>query len=274
MTDLGSAEDEGLLGVAHPVLRPGLCSVTYRNLNTAAVGELARQAHLHAVEWGTDIHVPLGDVAAQERIKAIAAADGPAVAALGTYFRADPSSPPEEIPAIVAAAHRTGAPRVRVWAGDRSPADATDRYRSHVADKVRELADLASITNPELTVGLELHDGTLTDTEQAALRFLDEVDRPNVGSYWQPRIGVDATEAVAGLRLIDDQVVAVHAFSWWPSYERHTLSARPTLWRQAFEHLSSQGRPLDVLIEFVPDDNPTILAREATALRTLLRDSS
>ncbi|MET2013006.1 TIM barrel protein [Microbacterium chocolatum] len=236
------------------------------------MADLARSANLDAVEWGTDVHVPLDDALAQDHIREWAGNGGPAVASLGTYFRADPSAFPGEIDAIIAAARRADAPRVRVWAGAQPSESANFSYRSMVVGKVRELAEAGA--EAALTVGIELHEGTLADTEVSAARLLDEIDRPNVGSYWQPGVGIPAAHALSGLHLLVDRVVAVHAFSWWPSYERQTLSARPALWRPAFDLLRSQNRPLDVLLEFVPNDDPSLLAREADALRGLIQESS
>jgi hypothetical protein len=57
----------------------------------------------------------------------------------------------------------------------------------------------------------------------------------------------------------------VHVFSWWPRAERHPLAARSALWREA---LALAG-DVDALLEFVPGDDPAVLAREAATLREL-----
>lgn len=296
MDDVTSSGVGALDGASGTLLRPGLCSVTFRALGVPEVARRARDAGLAAVEWGTDVHVPLGEPAAQDAVRAEAAAGGPAVASLGTYLRFDtpvgratpaaattaaaapPTSvPPEPVPddgaAVLAAARRTGAPRVRVWAGSTGSADAPRATRDAVVGGLRDLADAAADLAPGLVIGLELHDGTLADGEEAAARLLDEVDRPAVGSYWQPGVGVPDEHALAGLRLLAHRVVAVHAFSWWPAYERLPLAARAPLWRGVLALLHDRGRPTDVLLEFVPDDDPDVLPREAAALRDLIEET-
>jgi sugar phosphate isomerase/epimerase len=260
-------------GPAAAVLRTGLCSVTYRALGAAEVGRRAREADLAAVEWGTDVHVPLEDTAAQDAVRALAAADGPAVASLGTYLRCDRPSLADDGAAVLAAVRRTGAPRVRVWAGSTGSAEATRAARDAVVGGLRDLADAAVDVAPGLVIGVELHDGTLTDSEEAAARLLDEVDRPAVGAYWQPGVGLPDERALAGLRLLADRVVAVHAFSWWPAYERLPLAGRAPLWRAVLALLHERGRPTDVLLEFVPDDAPEVLPREAGTLRDLIEET-
>ena len=43
---------------------PGLCSVAFRSLDAITVIRLALQNGLRAIEWGSDIHIPVGDHAA------------------------------------------------------------------------------------------------------------------------------------------------------------------------------------------------------------------
>ena len=253
-------------------LTPGLCSVTFRTLDVMDVARRARSAGLHTVEWGTDVHVPLDDVAAQERVRAIAADDGPAVASLGTYYRADATGTGDPT-TVVRAAQRAGAPRVRVWAGSTGSIDATRSEREDVIARLRDMAAVAADIYPMLTIGIELHAGTLADSETTAARLLDDIDRETVGSYWQPGIGVPDEVALDGLRLLRERVVAVHAFSWWPANERHPLSARGEFWRDVFAVLQEQARPTDVLLEFVPDDDPAILPDEAATLRQLIEEA-
>nr|WP_297422567.1 TIM barrel protein [uncultured Actinotalea sp.] len=255
-----------------PLLRGGLCSVTFRTLRVAEVARRAREAGLAAVEWGTDVHVPLGDPAAQAGVRALAAEHGPAVASLGSYLRFDVPTVDDGV-ALLAATARTGAPRVRVWAGSAGSADATRAGRDAVVGGLRDLADAAADAAPGLVIGLELHDGTLADEEEAAARLLDEVDRPAVGAYWQPGVGLPDERALAGLRLLADRVVAVHAFSWWPGDERLPLSRRAGLWRAVLALLHERGRPTDVLLEFVPGDDPDVLPREAATLRDLIEET-
>lgn len=256
------------------LLRPGLCSVTFRTL---AVDDVARRAHaagLRAVEWGTDVHVPLDDVAAQDRVRALSAGGGPAVASLGTYYRADSPAPFDDPLSLLLAAKRAGAPRIRVWAGSVASAEATGAQRDLVARRLRDLADAAADILPGAVIGVELHSGTLADTESAALDLLDAVRRDNIGSYWQPGIAVSNEAALAGLRLLANRVVAVHVFSWWPALERLPLLGRVELWREVVAVLHGLSRPLDLLLEFVPDDDPTVLQREADSLRQLIEEAA
>ncbi|ANY09364.1 sugar phosphate isomerase/epimerase family protein [Pseudonocardia sp. HH130630-07] len=245
-------------------LRPGLCSVTLREHSRADVVELARRNGLAAIEWGADRHVRPDDPAAVADAVERCRDAGVAIASYGTYLRLGSGEDPGP---VVSAARALGAPRLRVWAGTVGSAEAGPEDRARVAAAGREVADRAA--GQGLTVGLEFHGNTLTDTTASTLELLERIDRPGVlGTYWQPPVGLPADAALAGLDEVRRHLVGVHAFSWWPATERLPLSARRDLWDEVARRL--HGEPFDVLLEFVAGDAPDRLAEDAAELRALL----
>ncbi len=234
-------------------MRPGLCSVTLRALPVEAVAGAAAAAGLEAIEWGADVHVPPGDLGAAERARD----SGLAVASYGSYFRA--GDPLDDFAAALATARALGAPRIRIWAGRVGSAAASAAERRAVADGVRAAAELAG----DVEVALEFHGGTLTDEPASAVALLEAAGAAR--AYWQPPQGAPDAVALAGLRDVLPWLAAVHVFSWWPRDERRPLAARAALWREA---LALAG-DVDALLEFVPGDDPAVLAREAATLREL-----
>jgi 3-dehydroshikimate dehydratase len=234
-------------------VRPGLCSVTLRALDVEAVAAAADRAGLEAIEWGADVHVPPGDLAAAERARGT----GVAVASYGSYFRA--GDPLDEFAAVLETARALGAPRIRIWAGRVGSAEASPAGRAAVAEGVRAAVELAG----DIEVALEFHGGTLTDAPASAVALLAAAG--GARTYWQPPQGAPDAVALAGLRAVAPWLAAVHVFSWLPRAERHPLAARAALWREA---LALAG-DVDALLEFVPGDDPAVLAREAATLREL-----
>jgi 3-dehydroshikimate dehydratase len=57
-----------LLNSVMSQLIPGLVSVTLRSLPPQEIIALAVKAGMKAIEWGGDVHVPPGDVAAASEI--------------------------------------------------------------------------------------------------------------------------------------------------------------------------------------------------------------
>lgn len=243
----------------------GLCSVTLRALPTDAVLRAAVAAGLSCVEWGGDVHVPPGDTGTAAAVGEATRAAGLRVASYGSYHRA---LDPAEFDGVLASAVALGAPRIRVWAGTTGSARATradrDRVAAGCADAVRR-AGAAGIE-----IGLEWHGGTLTDTPASAAALLAAVDdlvgSPTLTTYWQPPLDTPDDEALAGLATVLDRVGAVHAFSWWPGTTRNPLRSRKKLWDMVFGVLGGTERAHDVLLEFVPDDDPDGLPAEAGTL--------
>ncbi|GAA4417977.1 sugar phosphate isomerase/epimerase family protein [Actinokineospora soli] len=245
------------------VIRTGLCSVSFRRLAAGRVVDLVADTGLATVEWGADVHAPPADLDAVVGLRERCAARGVAVASLGSYFRAGPG---DEFGPVLEAAVALGAPRVRVWAGVKGSADADADDVREVVERTRAAARMARERGVE--VAFEFHHGTLTDSPASTLRLLDAVDEPNVSTYWQPPLDVPDGEAVAGLEALLPRVSGLHVFSWWPGKERLPLSARAALWREVFA--VTGGKDVDALLEFVPDDDPAVLAREAATLAELV----
>ena len=242
----------------------GVCSVTFRSLGPAAIIHLAAGAGLGGIEWGGDVHVPSGDTARAAAVARETADAGLRVLSYGSYWRAED----DEFSAVLATAVALGAPRIRVWAGRTGSAEASDRERDAVVARLRAAAELAASDGVEL--GLEFHGGSLTDTVGSTARLVDEVGHPTLRSYWQPPLSVPDADALAGLDELASIVSTVHVFSWWPGTERRPLSERAGLWTAVVRRLIATGTSHDLLLEFVPDDNPKLLAGEAQTLRKLI----
>ena len=252
------------------MIRPGLCSVTFRALDVPTVVRLAAEAGLERIEWAGDVHVPPGDLAAARRARELTEQAGLSVASYGSYLRFEGAD--EEVraegEAVLAAARELGAPRIRVWAGSADSADVPAPERACIVRRLQEFADLAGAHG--IGVGLEFHGRTLTDEIGSTLRLLEEVGRENLSTYWQPHQGMPEAEALETLRRALPHLSTLHVFSWWPRSERLPLSARAALWREAFGVVAAAGGEHDALLEFVPEDDPALLRREAQTLRELI----
>ncbi len=187
----------------------GLASVTFRKLTPRQIVELAAAAGLDAIEWGGDVHVPHGDLAAAREARAMTADAGLAVASYGSYFRAGQSEAEGlAFPTVLATAQALGAPVIRVWAGTRGSAAAAPEYRALIAGDLRRIGALAGAAG--LTVALECHVNTLTDTAASARQLLEEVGPARVRTYWQPPVGRAAADCCADLRMLAGYLAHLH----------------------------------------------------------------
>ncbi|MFJ8743191.1 sugar phosphate isomerase/epimerase family protein [Embleya sp. NPDC127516] len=249
--------------------RLGLCSVTFRRLPAAEVARRAADAGLEVIEWGADVHAPAGEPDTVRAVREVSDRHGLVCCSYGSYFRATPAEL-AAFPAVARAAVLLGAPRVRVWAGGTGSRSALPDERHETVRCLREAARIAADHGLELAP--EFHGRTLTDTVASTVRLLDEVGADNVRTYWQPPQDTPDEQALAGLVELGDRVTAVHVFSWWPGNNRLPLADRRDLWTTALDLLA--GRGVEALLEFVPGDDPAVLAREAETLRRAAAQTS
>lgn len=243
-------------------VRVGLCSVTFRSLGASEVLGRAAEAGLESIEWASDSHVRPGDLDAAAQVGEQTRAAGLAVASYGSYLRFPWAREPYETATeLIGTGVALGAPRVRVWAGPYGSKDATAEQRQSVIDDLRRTAALAAAKGVEVAV--EYHSRTLADDAPATVALLAEVAADNLSTYWQPRIGASDDAAVADLDALLGWVSTVHVFSWGDRLDRHPLVSREAMWRRVFARLCRAPRVTDALLEFLPDDDPGLLAGEA-----------
>ncbi|WP_245958598.1 sugar phosphate isomerase/epimerase family protein [Microbacterium bovistercoris] len=250
------------------IMRPGLCSVTFRQLTAEQVVEATAAAGLEVIEWGGDVHVPPGDTARAAEVARATTDAGLAVCSYGSYFRPGVQ---DDLEPVLDSAAALGADRVRIWAGGVGSADASDEHWATMIARLKVAAEQAAARG--IMLALEYHSRTLTDTAATTRRLLNEV--PALSTYWQPNVAASDESALADYAALQDRVSAAHVFSWWPQAERLRLHERESLWRGFFSAASRAAvPPRDALLEFVLDDDPGILAAEAATLRGWIMDAA
>ena len=255
-------------------IQAGMVSVTFRSHTVRQIVELAAKAHLGAIEWGGDVHVPHGDLAAAREARRMCADSGLAVSAYGSYFRSSAGLGPS-VDAVLDTAAELGASMIRVWAGTRGSREAGDGERAAVVEQLGVCCDRAAERN--LIVATEFHAGTLTDDVDSCLRLLDEVNRPNLRTFWQPPNGMGSGESLAGLRRVRDRLAHLHVFHWNPD-DRHRcpLADGADRWPKYLQEAAAQSSADGVLryasLEFVRDDDVDQFRRDALTLRAWVRD--
>lgn len=246
------------------VLTPGICSVTLRNNSVGEVVDIVSSAGLAGIEWGADVHVR--DAATALEAGNATREAGLKVLSLGSYYRLGGFG---DFGAVTALALTLNAPRIRVWAGETPSTDAGAKAWDDVVADAQRISEIAA--RDGLGIAFEYHGGTLTDTAETTLELMARVDRPNVGMYWQPAVGLTDQQAIASLLQVLDHVVGVHCFSWWPRRERLPLTGRKQLWHSVADILRENGAPTDMMLEFVEGDLPENVTRDGDFLNHVAR---
>ncbi len=250
------------------MLHAGLVSITFRQLNPEQIITLAQQESLASIEWGADVHVPVGDEGRAREVGNLTRSAGLQVSAYGSYYRLRDEAE-EEAPfaAVLASALALGAPVIRVWAGVTRP-DATDpAERERIIERARTVCAQAAAEN--VSIAFEFHSNTLTETSGMARHLLQQVKA--AGVFWQPRNGWLAQENLLGLEAVTPWLGNVHCFHWWPaSRDRRPLHEGAQDWRLYLDRLAALPGDRHVSLEFVRGHDPAQFLRDATTLRAWL----
>lgn len=243
------------------MITSGLVSITFRNKTPLEICELCVKAGLKAIEWGGDIHVPHGDIAAARYVRSLCDQRGLEICAYGSYFRVGDDI--EEFVRCVETAEALGAPVIRVWCGRKGSADADEAYRSMIIASLSKMCSIAAERG--LIVAPEFHGGTLTDDPESVKRLMAETaDIPNIRFYWQPRWDWSEDVRLDTLRQVLPRLAYIHTFTWehTPDVVRLELEKGSDMWKKVF----AIAPDAHALIEFVKNDSDESLMQDAAAL--------
>ncbi|MFW6217682.1 MAG: sugar phosphate isomerase/epimerase family protein [Verrucomicrobiota bacterium] len=251
-------------------MKSGLCSISFRKHSVDEVIELAKSAGIEGIEWGGDVHVPPGDLELARRVREKTEAAGLEVCSYGSYYKCTDETEP--FADVLDSARELGAPVIRLWAGAKGSAEATEDDRRDIAERLRRAVLSAAESN--ITVALEYHGGTLTDTQESAHRLLQEVGLPDLKLYWQPRTGGEFKDDIPELEAALPVLAHVHCFHWGPGgwKDRRPLLEGTDDWKTYLEIIRQAEDERFIILEFIKDDSPEQLREDARVLRALLAE--
>ncbi|MGC4030328.1 MAG: hypothetical protein QM754_01085 [Tepidisphaeraceae bacterium] len=121
-----------------------------------------------------------------------------------------------------------------------------------------------------MSITLEYHGGTLTDTLPSTLKLLKLAEHPNVLSGWQPRDGKSAEDGADEIRQIGDKLSTVHVFQWRSWTDRQPLADGADRWKTFLNAAAADGKPRFALLEFVKNDDLEQFFKDAETLKRIL----
>ena len=249
------------------MIRPGLVSITFRKLSPRQIVDLVVQAGLDAIEWSGDVHAPHGDVAKAREIAQMTADAGLSMPTYGSYYRVGHRAD-VPFPDVLVSAVALGTPTIRVWAGKVGSAEADADYWNGVVADSQRIVDLAATEG--IGIAYEFHGNTLTDSAESARRLLEEVNRPNLRSLWQPPKGSTIEQNRGGIDTLAPWISHIHTFSWRIEEGqtiRLPLDEYAIQWKEYLARISALGGDRYALLEFVRGDDPAQFLADAVTLR-------
>lgn len=230
----------------------GLCSITFRDKTVDEVITLVKKADLDAIEWGSDIHVPETDLSNAKAVAKKMAHANLIASSYGTYYKLGQFmdfTPYLEVASIL------GVSTLRVWAGVKGSLDTDQEARQQIVFDAQRIAKDAAEAG--LTISLEYHANTLTDTPKSTIALLHEINAPNVLLYWQPAEILSVDERIESLPELAPYISNIHLFNWEHYRNRFPLADAAENWKQyiALIHKYSPHNQT-YLLEFAPGDDP------------------
>ena len=238
---------------------PGLVSITFRHLSPLEILKLCSAAGLQAIEWGGDVHVPVGNLHHAREVANLSDDFGITIASFGSYFYLGQSN--DVFFRNLETAVELGAPVLRFWAGSKSSKDCSAKERVQLLSQLQFIHEEAEKVG--VIVAPEFHINTLTDSIASLSALLAEI--PELSFYWQPRWDWSEDQRLESLELQGERNICIHVFSWEirnGNEIRLPLIAGKEMWKKVF----LQKKTGYALLEFVQNDDPNVFFRDAETL--------
>lgn len=255
------------------MIKTGLVSVTFRKLSPKEIIKLVAQSGLNGIEWGGDVHVPQGDLEKAAEVRHMTTEEGLKCISYGSYYRVGAEDEGfSDFKKVLDTAYKLEVPNIRIWAGNKASQEADEDWWKNVVHKSQCIGELANQAG--IDISYEYHGGTLTDTTATANRLLQETDRKNIKSFWQPRVHVTLEENLKSLMDIMPYLTNIHVFQWKKTVdntvERFLLSEGKDQWSKYFTALKENKSDHFALLEFVKDENVDNYIKDAQTLKELV----
>ncbi|MBQ8358413.1 MAG: sugar phosphate isomerase/epimerase [Oscillospiraceae bacterium] len=240
----------------------GLVSISFRKLTPEEVISAAANAGLKMIEWGSDVHAPRDQIDRLEEIVQLQKKYGVGCCSYGTYFYLG-RDPVEQIPEYINAAKTLGTDTLRLWCGTKSPQEYTQEEKEALFADCRRAAKMAE--EQGVTLCMECHIRTFTETKESALELLAAVNSPAFRMYWQPNQFRSIEENVEYAKALKDYIDHIHVFQW-KGTDRFPLAEGVNEWKSYLKEIPGEHM---LLLEFMPDNKVESLPAEAQALYAL-----
>jgi len=252
-------------------IKSAVVSVTFRQKSVEEIVAISKKAGIKGIEWGSDVHVLPGDVALAAEVRKLTEDAGLDIASYGSYYYASYEGNKFTFEQVLESAVALGAPNIRIWAGLGASKDATPERRAEIISDIVRCAALAA--EKGITLSLEYHANTLTDTFESTVTLLEEANHPNLYTYWQPPLDVaDAQHEIDLAALLKTgRVTNAHVYRWVKDNDtitQYPLKAGEVLWKKWLSQLD--GTPRYACMEFVKDGTDEQFLEDAATLNSLI----
>lgn len=242
----------------------GLVSISFRKNTPEEIVAEMKKCGLTNIEWGSDIHAPCDDLDKLKSIKRLCDENGISCSSYGTYFKIG-VHPTDDIINYINAAKILGTDILRLWCGTKKSDEYTSEEKTKLFAECKILADIAKKEN--VTLCMECHPGTFTETLDGAIELMEAVDCENFRMYWQPNQFTTAENNFKYAETMAKYTKVIHVFNWTKD-QWLPLSGGIEIWKK---YLSYFDKTQKLLLEFMPDNRIESLKTESDALKVIAK---
>lgn len=255
-------------------MKTGLCSVTFRHLEPLDIVKLCRDHHIEGIEWGSDIHAPVGNITNAKELNDMCSDNNLKIPSYGSYYKLTDNL--DTFKPYVETANHLGANNIRIWAGDKSSNQMASDQRARIIERANQVAEYAS--KYDIRISIEYHGNTLTDTLASIEDFYSEATHSNLFAYWQPTTSHTLDEQKKGLAIVASRLSHIHLYNWSldtnHQTQRHPLIEAESILQSFISYIKTH-QPKDdydtyVFLEFVKDASIQQFIDDAKCLNQLL----
>jgi len=249
------------------MLKAGLASVTFRTKTPEEVIRLVADSGLTAIEWASHVHAHEGDTQLCKRIGEMTRDAGLEVSSYGSYFRLGTG---KDIIPYLESASALETNQIRIWGGSQGSADLSPEQRKALVEESVAISEQAAKYG--ITLSLECHPDTVTDTLESQLQFLQEVNKPNFCTYWQAETSAPMEQRTHSLQAVyaSGKLTNLHLYWYNSAHERSLLQEGKEQLAQWLSLFKDDPIPRYALIEFVKGNTEESFLLDAKTLTSIL----
>lgn len=244
----------------------GFTSTSLRNYTVEQVVETAIKSKSEIIEWGSDKHIlTLADA---EKAGNLCRENGIDVKSFGTYYRIG-SGETEQWKDLCEKAKLLGSSVLRTWLGFKGSAFTSERDYDQLVNDAVSVCDIAAEYG--LTVSNECHPNTYNDTTVSSLKFISDVNRNNLKTYYQSWYREEASDKEKLYKTIV-HVTDVHlSFSELIKFQAFRKKDRDYIVK-IISWLNDLDFNGNILIEFTKHNTPEDMITDMEKLRKVISD--
>lgn len=238
----------------------GVCSISFRKYSVDEIIEATKASGLDCIEWGSDVHVPPDNLEYAKEVCRKTHENSLYCSSYGSYYKLGVSEPNDIIP-YIKTAQALGTNLIRIWGGTKGSNACTFEDLLLLNDAAQKVCKIALENN--ITIALECHRGTITDTYSSALDFIELVGAENLKLYWQPNQYNTEDYNLDSSKALSPYTTNIHVFNW--DGDKHLpLELGKDAWVKYLDNFKENDHTL--LLEFMHDNKLESLKSTAKTL--------